>query len=167
VPSLRKRAPKRRAASDPLDAAAAELAAVTMLARRDHACGELAGKLAERGFDAAVVEAVVAQLRARRVLDDGRFAGHFTAYHRARGQGPERIRRELSVLGVEAALIDGALAAAADWAALARQVRARRFGLEPPADWQEKARQARFLQYRGFSTDHIRSALGPDPALDS
>jgi len=39
-------------------------------------------------------------------------------------------------------------------------VRARRFGAEVPADWREKARQARFLQYRGFSADHIRSALG-------
>ena len=117
--------------------------------------------------DAAVVQALVAQLRARRMLDDERFAGHFTAYHRARGQGPERIRRELALLGVEAALIDAALAAVADWAVLARQVRARRFGAEPPADWRGKARQARFLQYRGFSADHIRSALGPDVELDS
>jgi regulatory protein len=167
VPSLRKRAPKRRAASDPYDGAAAELAAVALLARRDYAGAELAGKLRERGFDAAVVQTLLAELNVRRLLDDARYAGHFAQYHRARGQGPERIRRELAVLGVAAALIEDALGTVADWAAVAREVRRRRFGPEPPVDWQEKARQARFLQYRGFSTDHIRSALGPDLALDS
>jgi regulatory protein len=46
------------------------------------------------------------------------------------------------------------------------EVRNRKFGPEPPADWPEKARQARFLQYRGFSSDHIRLALGADFDLD-
>jgi SOS response regulatory protein OraA/RecX len=64
--------------------------------------------------------------------------------------------------GVAAALVEEALASVADWAALAREVRRRRFGPEPPADWKEKGRQARFLQYRGFSNDHIRSALGAE-----
>jgi regulatory protein len=39
-------------------------------------------------------------------------------------------------------------------------VRRRRFGPEVPADWKEKGRQSKFLQYRGFSSDHIRFALG-------
>jgi regulatory protein len=36
-----------------------------------------------------------------------------------------------------------------------------------PESWPEKARQARFLQYRGFSSDHIRAALGADFDSDS
>ena len=162
MPSLRKRAPRRIEAPDPRDAAAAELAAVTLLARRDYACGELAGKLRERGYDADVVQQLVDELRGRRLLNDERYAGHFVDYHRARGQGPVRIRRDLEAFDVDAALIDAALAAGADWAAVAREVRRRRFGSEEPADWREKGRQARFLQYRGFSNDHIRAALGPD-----
>ena len=165
--SLRKRAPKRRAASDPLDAAAAERSAVALLARRDYACGELGVRLRERGFDAATVQVVIDDLRARRLLDDERYAGHFVQYHSTRGQGPVRIRRDLEAVGVDAALIDAALAAVPDWAALARRTRARRFGAEPPGDWREKGRQARFLQYRGFSNDHIRIALGPDFEPDS
>ena len=167
MPSLRKRAPSRAAAADPQDAAAAELAAVALLARRDHACGELAGKLRERGYDAGLVQRLVDELRARRLLDDARYAGHFVQYHRSRGQGPVRIRRELEVLGVSGELIEAALAEVPDWAAVARQVRRRRFGAGPPVAWSEKSRQARFLQYRGFSNDHIRSALGPDFELDS
>jgi regulatory protein len=165
VPSLRKRAPSRSAALSPhdsRDSAAAERAAVTLLARRDHACGELAGKLRERGYDAEVIDALVADLRSRRLLDDERYAGHYVEYHRARGQGPVRIRRELGMVGVEAAIAEAALGAGADWAAQARSIRARRFGAKPPVSWREKARQARFLQYRGFSSDHIRLALGSD-----
>jgi regulatory protein len=101
-------------------------------------------------------------LRDRRLLDDERFAGHFVAYHRARGQGPVRIRRELEQLGVESALVDAALEAAGDWSDAARSARVRRFGAGPPESWPDKARQARFLQYRGFSSDHIRFALGSD-----
>ena len=40
------------------------------------------------------------------------------------------------------------------------------FGDEPPAEWKERARQARFLQYRGFSADQVRAALGHDIELD-
>jgi len=167
VPSLRKRAPRRSAASDPRDAAAAERAALTLLARRDYAGGELAARLRERGYDADIVAQLVAELGDRRLLNDERYAGHFVEYHRQRGQGPERIRRDLAAAGVAAAFIDAALAAGGDWAALARSVRSRRFGPALPENWREKARQARFLQYRGFSNDHIRSALGPDVEPDT
>jgi regulatory protein len=167
VPSLRKRAPRRSPAADPKDASAAELAAVALLARRDFAGGELAAKLRERGFDSAVVQELIEGLRARRSLNDERYAGHFVQYHSARGQGPVRIRRDLQAVGVDSALIDAALGAVPDWAALAREVRRRRFGAKLPEVWREKGRQARFLQYRGFSNDHIRTALGPDFEMDS
>jgi regulatory protein len=42
-------------------------------------------------------------------------------------------------------------------------VRRAKFGLQIPTSWVQRARQARFLQYRGFSSDHIRSATGADP----
>ena len=167
MPSLRKRAPKRLPTAELSDAAAAERVAVGLLARRDYACGELARKLSERGLTAPVIQALIAELRARRLLDDERYAGHFVQYRSARGQGPARIRRELEQAGVAAGQIDAALAQVSDWVELARQVRRRRFGAKPPVSWPEKGRQARFLQYRGFSNDHIRSALGPDFDPDS
>jgi regulatory protein len=52
-------------------------------------------------------------------------------------------------------------AAAADWGRAAREARRRKFGASPPADYRERAKQARFLQYRGFSSEQIRAALGP------
>jgi regulatory protein len=68
--------------------------------------------------------------------------------------------------GLPEGLIDAALASGPDWQALARRVRTAKFGRQPPASWADRARQARFLQYRGFSSDHIRAATGADPDLD-
>ncbi len=133
-----------------------------MLARRDFATGELTARLLEDGYPAAAVAAVIAELSAERMLDDARFATHYVAYHAQRGHGPRRIAVELANRGVTPPDIDAALAAGPDWAMLAREVRSRRFGREIPDSWPEKARQGRFLQYRGFSSDHVRSALGPD-----
>ena len=140
---------------------------MTLLARRDFGSAELAGRLRERGYDEPTVATLIASLLERRVLDDARFAMHFVAYRAGRGQGPARIRRELGDLDVDSTLADEAVAAGPDWLALARDVRRRRFGPEAPEDWAEKSRQARFLQYRGFSNDHIRSALGPDVEPDT
>jgi regulatory protein len=149
-------------APSPHDPNGAHLAAVRLLARRDFACGELAGRLGRDGYPAQAVASVIADLTATRILDDARFAAHYVAYHAQRGQGPRRIALDLGNRGVAPALIEVALAGGPDWAALASQVRIRRFGLALPEAWAEKAKQGRFLQYRGFSSDHVRSALGPD-----
>ena len=140
----------------------ARLAAVALLARRDFAAGELTARLQQDGHANDAVAAVVADLTAGGILDDSRFATQYVAYHAERGQGPRRIAPELAKRGVAAADIEAALAAGPDWSARAREVRIRRFGLTLPQSWAEKAKQGRFLQYRGFSSDHIRSALGPD-----
>ena len=156
-----------RSPEDALDAAAVNAAAVGMLARRDYGSGELAAKLREQGFADAAVQPVIAGLVEQRYIDDARYASHRVSYQAGRGHGPQRIRRNLADLGVEPPLIDEALAAW-NWGQQARDVRIRKFGPEPAEDWQERARQARFLQYRGFSADHIRSALGAsDLDLDS
>jgi regulatory protein len=149
-------------APSPPEPKAVRLAAVTLLARRDFACGELAGRLQADGYPAEAVAAVMADLTAERILDDSRFASQYVSYHAQRGRGPRRIAMDLGNRGVAQALIEAALQGIPDWAALARAVRVRRFGPTPPESWAEKAKQGRFLQYRGFSSDHVRSALGPD-----
>ena len=54
-----------------------------------------------------------------------------------------------------------------DFIGLARAAKVRKFGPELPKDWKERSRQARFLQYRGFSTDHIRAVLEGVPDDES
>ena len=150
-------------AEHPESAEAARRAALLLLARRDYASQELTHKLAAKGYRAEAIEQALAALRAERLLDDRRFLESFIRSHAQRGQGPARIRRELAALGLDAAAIEGALAEGPDFGHLCRSVRERKFGRRPPASWAEKSRQASFLQYRGFSADHIRLALGQNP----
>ena len=138
---------------------------MTLLVRRDFCCSELLQTLVAQGFESATAQGVLAQLVERGYVNDERYATHFVSYRAERGFGPLRIRRDLEQLGVDAELIQTALASP-DWAQLARELRIRRFGLAVPKHWPEKAREARFLQYRGFSTDHIRSALGAEVVAD-
>jgi len=160
-----RRPPRSRAKVDPdkaVDVGAIRRAALLLMSRRDYASTELAGKLAAQGYAADPVADAILELTEERLLDDARYVSNFVAWHSGRGHGPARIRQDLAATGLPGDLVAGALEAGPDFAALCRQVRTRRFGADLPAEWKEKARQARFLQYRGFSSDHIRSAFGPD-----
>lgn len=136
--------------------------AIALLARRDFASGELLQKLKQQGYDNDLLKESLDELVAEGMLNDARYAEHFVSYHADRGEGPLRIQAELKEFGVASDLIQSALDAGPDWKARARDVRTRRFGADVPETWPEKAKQARFLQYRGFSGDQIRAALGPD-----
>jgi regulatory protein len=142
-------------------------AALALLAGRDFGRAELARRLERRGYPSGVVAAVVEALVAARLLSEARFVEQFIRQHAGRGRGPVRIRAELRERGVpEAEIEDGLEAAGEDWAAVAREARRRRFGLSPPGDYPERARQARFLQYRGFTSEQIRAALGPGDDIE-
>jgi regulatory protein len=143
-------------------------AALALLAGRDFARNELAQRLLRRGYPAAIVATVVEGLAAQRLLSETRFVEQFIRQHAGRGHGPVRIRVELRERGVADGDIEEGLAAAAeDWARIARETRRKRFGLSPPGDYRERARQARFLQYRGFSAEQVRAALGPGEDIES
>jgi regulatory protein len=160
-----RRPPRSRSKVDPdkaQDVGAIRRAALLLMSRRDYASTELANKLGSQGYAADPVADAILELVEERLVDDQRYVTNFVAWHSGRGHGPARIRQDLAATGLPGDLIAGALEAGPDFAALCRQVRTRRFGAELPAEWKERARQARFLQYRGFSSDHIRSAFGPD-----
>ena len=150
---------------EPAEAGPADIrgAATRWLARREYARVELERRLTRRGFPPELVDDVVSELQEENLLSDERFAESFVSAKAGRGQGPARIRRELRERGVDGALADAALAEAdADWLALARAVRTKRFGAAFPRDFPERARQMRFLHYRGFTEAQIRAALGED-----
>ena len=135
-----------------------------MLARREHARGELAFKLAAGGAGADAIERVLDALEAQGLLSEERFTEQYVGSRLGRGHGPRRIHEELRRRGIDSAAAREAVGGDdAFWSEKASQARTRRFGDAAPADWSEWARQARFLERRGFTTEQIRSALGPPP----
>ena len=135
--------------------------AMDFLARREYGQQELIDKLAGKGFDRSVAEQAVGMLTGEGLQSDQRFAESFVQSRVNQGKGPVRIRQDLTQRGIRSGDIELAIdEAGADWYALAREIRQKKFGGELPADFKEKARQMRFLQYRGFEPDHIQSAVG-------
>ena len=131
-----------------------------MLARREHARSELERKLARAGFDADVTTDVLQQLADEGLQSDRRFVESFVQSRINQGKGPLRIHADLGQRGIATGMIDDVLEEAGeDWYALAKETRARKFGPSQPEEFPEKARQMRFLQYRGFEPDQIQAAV--------
>jgi len=133
------------------------------LARREYGQDELIRKLADKGYDRDIAERAVAKLSDEGLQSDARFAESFVQSRVNQGKGPVRIRLDLKQRGIGSTAVEIALEdSRADWYALAREIRMKKFGSARPSDFKEKARQMRFLQYRGFEQDHIQVALGTD-----
>jgi len=129
------------------------------LSRREHSRFELARKLARKGFESTIIDAVLSQLQADNLLSDQRFAESFVHSRINRGYGPLRIRQELRQRGVSDDLSTEALENNEDWDELACHVREKRFGESLPKKPQERAKQSHFLYYRGFTSSQIKIAL--------
>ena len=132
--------------------------ALKLLARREHSRAELAQKLAALGTTENIAT-LLAELERTKLLSDARVADAYLRSHSARF-GVARLRKGLRDKGIERELVEQQLAATELPAELtrARDLWTRKFGTAP-ADRREWAKQARFMQARGFSTDVIRHLL--------
>lgn len=143
--------------SDPLEA---RKKAMDYLARREYGSRELTRKLAQAGFDRDIAAAEVARLAEDNLQDDRRFIESFVQSRISQGKGPVRIELDLAERGLDSALVSEVLEETDhDWFALASDVRVKKFGQSLPGDFNKKAKQMRFLQYRGFEQAHIQAAV--------
>ena len=141
--------------------------ALRLLSRREYARREIRHKLGQRGYANALIDEVLEQLQAKGYQSDERFAEHYTRFRAGKGYGPKRIRLELQEKGVDAAIIDeGLQQAEVDWFARAADVRDKKFKGQLADSWEEKSRQTRFLDYRGFTREQIESCLGQRAEFD-
>jgi regulatory protein len=132
-------------------------AAMNLLARREHSMRELRNKLKRRFPDSDKIDEQLSLLIAERLQSDVRFAQSYARQRISRGYGPIRLREELRERGVSEADIAAAMdEMEIDWSAVATDVMCKKFGLRDAIDLKEKARRARFMQYRGFAAEHYQ-----------
>ncbi len=132
---------------------------MNLLARREHSRLELQGKLQKRNFPAAEITSSLDGLVADGLLDEARFVEAFTRLRVRRGSGTIKIRHELRQRGITDEMIEAELLLyQGQWVDLAQREQAKRFG-GLPTDIKERARQARFLQSRGYDFEVIREVL--------
>ena len=106
------------------------------------------------------MENVLAGLKSAGLQDDARYAEAYARSRIAKGYGPLRIARELSERGLAEELVQQVFASMEpDWDARIRAVREKKFGRPAQMDFTGQARQSRFLQYRGFTSEQIRKVF--------
>lgn len=130
--------------------------AVRLLARREHTRAELARKLAPHGTEEEI-DTVLNELARSGLQSDARFAESYLRSQAGR-LGSARLRQTLRQKGVDTELVQMQVGDLPDELARARLVWQKKFAAAP-ADAKEWARQARFLQGRGFSSEIIRKLL--------
>lgn len=140
--------------------------ALGLLARREHSRAELARKLAPHGTEDEI-GTVMARMVELGFLSDARFAQAWIKSKAGRF-GLTRLRYDLAQRGIDRDTIDAALKSEAVDSEIerARAIWHVRFGVRQSliaSDRKEWARQARFLQSRGFSTSVISKLLKESP----
>jgi regulatory protein len=132
--------------------------AIRLLARREHTRVELARKLASLGTREEI-DALLVELEASHMQSDSRTAEAWLRGNAAR-LGASSLRHTLKSRGLATELIEEQIAQAdlPDEMERARAIWSRKFSVAPASakDW---ARQARFLQSRGFASDIVRRLL--------
>jgi regulatory protein len=133
---------------------------------REHSRVELRRKLMPHAESAEQVDAVLEELEGRKLLSAERFA-ESVVHRKASRFGVARIQAELSQHQLPSDVAAAVVRTLRDTEfERAHRLWERRYGVLP-LDATERARQARFLAARGFSTDVIRRVLkGECPAED-
>lgn len=138
-----------------------QAAAIRLLSRREHSSKELKRKLLERDFDSQTIDNTLISLQDDNLQSDDRFTDCYVRSKAQKGIGPVRLRRELREHEVDDEMINCYLHDQ-QWQRLAIAARQKRFGNVLPESFEARAKQMRFLQYRGFSTEQINGAMKQD-----
>ena len=144
------------------------VAAMNLLARREHLHEELLQKLLKRFGSTSLsdIQQALVALAEEGLQSDTRYIDSYIRQRSGRGYGPERLRQELRQKGVSGEQLQIALDGAdVDWWNLARQCRLKKFDSVQPQDFKDRAKQLRYLQYRGFRGDMASAAF--EPAADA
>lgn len=134
--------------------------AITLLAKKDYSSGRLSSLLSKLTEKEEYVERVVRRLSDSHYINDTQLINNLIDKHIKKLHGPTRIKQEIRQKGFPQELIDQKIEESGiDWYSMAKEARIKKFSDTPPSEQKEKAKQIRYLQYKGFSMDMILEAL--------
>ncbi len=125
------------------------------LMRREHSEFELRQKLT-RWDENDQIDKAIKLLQERKAQSDLRYAEHLARVRFNAGKGPAMLKKEFNQHRIAPLIVEQVMAEYdGQWSDLAANVREKKFGKAPPQDYKSWAKQARFLQQRGFSSTDI------------
>ena len=132
--------------------------AFAVLTRREYSKAELIEKLTLYAMDRDEVLKLVDELATQNYQSDQRVAEMMLSSQKRKGKGPNRIKLALKSKKIDSSLIQEELKET-DWNEQAYQLKVKKFGLPVEKEAKLKAKQIRFLMYRGFEMDAIIKAI--------
>ncbi|WP_194842671.1 regulatory protein RecX [Endozoicomonas sp. OPT23] len=138
------------------------LSAMNILAMREQSRSELFRKLCQKFPDAKEqVETVIEELAVDNMQNDLRFAESFVHSRINKGHGPVRISAELRQKGIGQEVVSEVVPDSGDdfWFEMAIEAKERKFAGKAAKDHKEKAKQMRYLVYRGYTSQQAIKAL--------
>lgn len=134
--------------------------AITLLAKKDYSSRSLSRLLSKLTKKEEYVDQVVRRLIDNHYLNDAQLITNLISKHVKKLHGPTRIKQEIRQKGFPQELIEQKIEGSGiDWYSMAKEARIRKFSDAPPSEQKEKAKQIRYLQYKGFSMDMIFEAF--------
>jgi regulatory protein len=138
----------------------AEIYALKLLTGREHSRFELRRKLQRKGYTDLEIIPLLDKLKNAGWQNDLRFAKAYTSSRQSRGYGPLRVQKELNERGIDEEIMNAVVDEQADeWIEVLAKIGHRKFGCALSVDFAERAKQFRFLYYKGFSGWHIKEWL--------
>lgn len=132
--------------------------AFAKLTRREYSKADLIEKLCLYATNREEVIALVEELAEENYQSDQRVAEMTVRSQIRQGKGPNRIKMALRSKHLDNTLVTEDLKEI-DWYEQAYQLKVKKYGTEVSKDPKIKAKQIRFLQYRGFEMDVIMKAI--------
>ncbi|TCB62036.1 regulatory protein RecX [Acinetobacter terrae] len=132
--------------------------AFAVLTRREYSKADLIEKLGLYAMDRDEVLKLVDELAKENYQSDQRVAEIMLSSQKRKGKGPNRIKLALKSKKIDASLIQEELKET-DWNEQAYQLKVKKYGAKVEKEPKLKAKQIRFLMYRGFEMDAIMKAI--------
>lgn len=130
------------------------------LSRREHSRRELTDKLLRKKYPITSIESVLSELSSSNLQSDHRYSESYTRQRRNKGYGPLRISAELQAKGVNPEIIAEVVQIADNaWFTDACNTWRKHFKNKPPSTYNERAKHARFMQYKGFTQEQLAAAI--------
>lgn len=132
--------------------------AFAVLTRKEYSKKDLIDKLVLYAQNKEEVLSLVDELARENYQSDARVAEMTVRSQLRKGKGPNRIKLALKSKHVDKALAEPEMKEI-DWYEQAYLLKVKKYGYEVAQDAKLKAKQIRFLQYRGFEMDAIMKAI--------
>ena len=132
--------------------------AYAVLTKREYSKVELIEKLCVYALDRNEVIELVEQLAEYNYQSDERVAEMVVRSQIRKGKGPQRIKQTLQQKSINLDYVTDELNQT-NWLEEAYKLKIKKFGVEIAKEPKLKAKQIRFLQYRGFDLDIIMKVV--------